>query len=175
MVNELIKNDVLVVTTDCSAIADAEHGLMQSEGASDLAGDGLKEICETVGIPPVLHVGSYADNSRILMILTNVVNEGGLGEDISELPAAGAAPEWISEKAVSIGFYFVVSGVFTTLGMPFPIEESENLTRYVTEEIEKDVGGRFAFEPDPIAAARLMIDHIDATRAALKPREVMYA
>jgi len=175
MAKELIKNDVLVVTTGCSAIADAKHGLLRPEVAFELAGDGLKEICETVGIPPVLHVGSCVDNARILMVLTNMVNEGGLGDDISDLPVAGAAPEWMSEKAVSIGFYFVSSGVFTTLGMPFPIEGSENLTRYVTEGIEKDVGGKFAFEPDPIAAARLMIDHIDAKRAALKLKEVMYA
>jgi len=175
MAKELIKNDVLVVTTGCSAIADAKQGLMRPEIAFELAGDGLKEICETVGILPVLHVGSCVDNARILMVLTNMVNEGGLGDDISDLPVAGAAPEWMSEKAVSIGFYFVSSGVFTTLGMPFPIEGSENLTRYVTDEIEKDVGGKFAFEPDPIAAARLMIDHIDAKRAALKLKEVMYA
>ena len=175
MAKELIKNDVLVVTTGCSAIADAKQGLMRPEIAFELAGDGLKEICETVGIPPVLHVGSCVDNARILMVLTNMVNEGGLGDHISDLPVAGAAPEWMSEKAVSIGFYFVSSGVFTTLGMPFPIEGSENLTRYVTDEIEKDVGGKFAFEPDPIAAARLMIDHIDAKRAALKLKEVMYA
>jgi len=175
MAKELIRNDVLVVTTGCSAIADAKQGLMRPEIAFELAGDGLKEICETVGIPPVLHVGSCVDNARILMVLTNMVHEGGLGEDISDLPVAGAAPEWMSEKAVSIGFYFVSSGVFTTLGMPFPIEGSENLTRYVTDEIEADVGGKFAFEPDPIAAARLMIDHIDAKRAALKLKEVMYA
>ena len=175
MAKELIKNDVLVVTTGCSAIADAKQGLMRPEIAFELAGDGLKEICETVGIPPVLHVGSCVDNARILVVLTNMVNEGGLGDDISDLPVAGAAPEWMSEKAVSIGFYFVSSGVFTTLGMPFPIEGSENLTRYVTEGIERDVGGKFAFEPDPIAAARLMIDHIDAKRAALKLKEVMYA
>ena len=148
---------------------------MRPEVAFDLAGDGLKEICETVGIPPVLHVGSCVDNARILMVLTNMVNEGGLGDDISDLPVAGAAPEWMSEKAVSIGFYFVASGVYTTLGMPFPIEGSENLTRYVTDEIERDVGGRFAFEPDPIKSAHLMIEHINAKRAALKLREVMYA
>ena len=175
MAKELIKNDVLVVTTGCSAIADAKHGLLRPEVAFELAGEGLKEICETVGIPPVLHVGSCVDNSRILMVLTNMVAEGGLGEDISDLPVAGAAPEWMSEKAVSIGFYFVASGVFTTLGMPFPIEGSENLTRYLTDEIEGVVGGKFAFEPDPIEAAHRMIEHIDTKREALKLKEVMYA
>ena len=156
-------------------IADAKAGLMKPEVALDLAGKGLQEICEAVGIPPVLHVGSCVDNSRILMTLTHMVNEGGLGEDISDLPVAGAAPEWMSEKAVSIGFYFVVSGVFTTLGIPFPVEGSENLTRYLTEELEQIVGGKFAFESDPIKAAHLMIEHIDRKREALKLKELMYA
>ena len=174
MTKELIKNDVLVLTTGCSAIADAKAGLMRPEVAFELAGKGLQEICETVGIPPVLHVGSCVDNSRILMTLTHMVNEGGLGDDISDLPIAGAAPEWMSEKAVSIGFYFVASGVFTTLGMPFPIEGSEALTKYLTVGIEEVVGGKFAFEADPIKAAHLMIEHIDKKREALKLKKLMY-
>jgi carbon-monoxide dehydrogenase catalytic subunit len=81
----------------------------------------------------------------------------------------------MSEKAVSIGFYFVASGVFTTLGMPLPIEGSEKLTRYVTDELEGIVGGRFVFESDPIAAAGLMIEHIDKKRAALKLKEAVHS
>jgi carbon-monoxide dehydrogenase catalytic subunit len=175
MAKELIKHDVLVVTTGCSAIADAKVGLLRPEVAFELAGKGLQEICEAVGIPPVLHVGSCVDNSRILMTLTHVVNEGGLGEDISDLPVAGAAPEWMSEKAVSIGFYFAASGVFTVLGFPFPIYGSKNLSKLLTEELEEMVGGKFAFEQDPIKAAHMMIEHIDKKRKALKLKEVMYA
>ncbi|MFO8034136.1 MAG: anaerobic carbon-monoxide dehydrogenase catalytic subunit [Candidatus Bipolaricaulota bacterium] len=175
MAKELIKNDVLVVTTGCSAIADAKAGLLRPEVAFELAGKGLQEICEAVGIPPVLHLGSCVDNSRVLKVLTNMVHEGGLGEDISELPVAGAAPEWMSEKAVSIGFYFVASGVYTVLGSGFPIAGSQNLTKLLTEEIEEEVGGKFAFEEDPIKAAHLMIEHIEAKRKALKLKEPMYA
>ncbi len=175
MAKELIKNDVLVVTTGCAAIADAKAGLLRPEVAYELAGKGLQEICEAVGIPPVLHLGSCVDNSRILIALTNMVHEGGLGEDISAIPAAGAAPEWMSEKAVAIAFYFVASGVFTVLGNPFPIEGSENLTRFLTEEIEKLVGGKFAFETDPIRAAHLMLEHIERKRQALKLPAPMYA
>ncbi|MFC2105298.1 anaerobic carbon-monoxide dehydrogenase catalytic subunit [Candidatus Bipolaricaulota bacterium] len=174
MTKELIKNDVLVVTTGCSAIADAKHGLLRPEVAFELAGKGLQEICETVGIPPVLHVGSCVDNSRVLLTLTNMVSEGGLGDDISDLPIAGAAPEWMSEKAVAIGFYFVASGVYTMLGMPFATEGSDALTQYLTNGIEDRVGGKFAFEGDPIKAARMMIEHIDKKRSALKLKEVMY-
>ncbi|MBA7491511.1 Carbon monoxide dehydrogenase 1 [subsurface metagenome] len=174
MTKELIKNDVLVVATGCSAIASAKAGLLQPEAALKYAGKGLQEICETVGIPPVLHVGSCVDNSRILVTLTNVVNEGGLGEDISDLPAAGAAPEWMSEKAISIGLYFVASGVFTVFGTPQPVLGSKNVTRFMCEELEDIVGGKYAFEKDPIKAAHLMIDHINKKRQALKLKPVMY-
>lgn len=167
LMKELLKNDVLVVTTGCSAVAAGKAGLMRPDAAAKFCGDGLHEVCEAVGIPPVLHVGSCVDNSRILTILANVVAEGGLGEDISELPVAGAAPEWMSEKAVSIGMYFVASGVYTIIAEPLPILGAPNLTRYLTDEIEKDLGGKWAFERDPVKAAAMMIGHIEKKRDAL--------
>jgi carbon-monoxide dehydrogenase catalytic subunit len=167
LIKELIKNDVLVVSTGCSAIAAAKAGLMRPEAAAKYCGKGLAEVCETVGIPPVLHVGSCVDNSRILTILSNVVAEGGLGEDISDLPVAGAAPEWMSEKAVSIGMYFVASGVYTVIAEPLPVLGAPNLTRYLTDEIEKEFGGKWAFERDPIKTAGMMIEHIEKKRDAL--------
>lgn len=175
MVKELIKNDVLVVTTGCSAIANAKIGLLDPEEGKLFAGRGLQEICEATGLPPVLHMGSCVDNSRILNVLCNVVKEGGLGEDLSDLPVAGAAPEWMSEKAVAIGFYVVASGVFTVFGTPQPVMGSENVANYLCKDLEKIVGGKYAFEPDPLKAARLMIEHIDKKREALKLAPVMYA
>lgn len=174
MVKELLANDTLVVTTGCNAISCAKHGLLAPEAAFRYAGRGLQEICRATGIPPVLHLGSCVDNSRILTLLTNIVAEGGLGDDISDLPVAGAAPEWMSEKAVSIGFYFVASGVYTMLCQPLPVMGSKNLYKYLTEEIEQDVGGKWAFELDPVKAAHRMLDHIDGKRAALKLKPVLY-
>jgi carbon-monoxide dehydrogenase catalytic subunit len=167
MIKELIKNDVLVVSTGCSAIAAGKAGLMRPDAIDKYCGKGLKEICETVGIPPVLHVGSCVDNSRILTTLANIVAEGGLGEDISDLPVAGAAPEWMSEKAISIGMYFVASGVYTLIAEPLPILGAPNLLSYLTDGIEKDVGGKWAFERDPVKAAGMMIQHIEKKRDAL--------
>jgi len=167
MVRELIKHDVIVLQTGCSAMACAKVGLMTPEAAKEHAGSGLAEVCETVGIPPVLHMGSCVDNSRILMAATAVVKEGGLGDDISDLPAAGAAPEWMSEKAISIGQYFVASGVFTVFGVSWPTLGSEVLTKHLFEEFEETLKGKWAFEPDPIEAAKLMIDHIDKKRKEL--------
>jgi carbon-monoxide dehydrogenase catalytic subunit len=174
MVKELIRNDVLVVQTGCSAIACAKEGLLAPEAALQYAGRGLQEICEAVGIPPVLHVGSCVDNSRILVACCEMVSEGGLGEDISELPVAGAAPEWMSEKAVSIGMYVVGSGIFTVFGNPLPVEGSQAVYDYLTAGMESEVGAMWAFEGDPVAAARLMMEQMNEKRAALKLRPMMY-
>ncbi len=178
MVKELIKNDVLVLQTGCSAMACAKAGLMVPEAAKEFAGAGLAEVCETVGIPPVLHLGSCVDNARILIAATAMVKDGGLGDDISDLPAAGAAPEWMSEKAISIGQYFVSSGVFTVFGVAWPTLGSQEVTDFLFKDMEEMYGGKWAFEPDPIRAAHLMIAHIDKKRKALgidKARErVLY-
>jgi len=80
----------------------------------------------------------------------------------------------MSEKAISIGFYFVASGVFTIFGTPQPVLGSQNVTRFMCEELEEIVGGKYAFEADPVKAAHLMIDHINKKREALKLRPVMY-
>ena len=115
---------------------------MTPEAAAVYCGPGLAEVCETVGIPPVLHMGSCVDNSRILMAATEVVKAGGLGNDISDLPAAGSAPEWMSEKAISIGHYFVASGVYTVFGVTLPVYGAPKLADYLTNKLEGIVGGK---------------------------------
>jgi carbon-monoxide dehydrogenase catalytic subunit len=168
LAKELIKNDVLVLTTGCSAIALGKHGLLTPEAAQKYAGAGLAEVCETVGIPPVLHMGSCVDNTRILMAATAVVRDGGLGDDISDVPAVGVAPEWMSEKAVSIGQYFVASGAYVLFGVGFPTINEDVCTNYLFKDIENVYGGRWDFvEKDPIEMAKRCIAHIDAKRAAL--------
>jgi carbon-monoxide dehydrogenase catalytic subunit len=174
LTRELLRNDVLIVSSGCAAIADAKCGLLRPEAAFEEAGPGLREICETVGIPPVLHVGSCVDNSRILTTLIEIVGEGGLGDDFSQLPVAGSAPEWMSEKAVAIGFYFVASGVLTHFGTPHPVLGSPAVNKFITEEVEKLVGGRFFFETDMTKAASQIIDHLDRKRAELKLAPPMY-
>ncbi len=178
MIKELLKNDVLVLSTGCAAMAAAKYGLMVPEAAREFCGPGLAEVCETVGIPPVLHLGACVDNSRILIAATAVVKDGGLGDDISDLPAAGAAPEWMSEKAIAIGQYFVASGVYTVFGTTFPTMGSKEFTDHLFKDMEQMYGGKWDFEPDPVKAAQKMIAHIDKKRKALgidKARErVLY-
>jgi carbon-monoxide dehydrogenase catalytic subunit len=167
VVKELIKNDVIVLTTGCNGIACAMEGLLTPETAGVFCGPGLAEVSETVGIPPVLHMGSCVDNSRILLAAAEVVKAGGLGNDISDLPVAGSAPEWMSEKAISIGHYFVASGVYTVFGVTLPVTGAPKFQKYLFEEFEKMYGGMWDLEADPILHARKMIAHIDKKRKAL--------
>jgi len=164
LIRELIRNDVLVVTTGCNAIAAAKAGLLLPEAAEE-CGEGLKGVCKALGIPPALHMGSCVDISRILVACAAIAK--ALGVDISDLPAAGAAPEWMSEKAVSIGAYVVSSGVFTVLGTVPQVLGSPVVTELLTKGANDVVGAVFAVEPDPFKAARLMIDHMEAKRKAL--------
>ncbi|MCK4897986.1 MAG: hypothetical protein KAS38_04385, partial [Anaerolineales bacterium] len=171
---ELLKQDVLIVETGCGAIACAKEGLLLGEAGLDQVGDGLREVCETIGIPPVLHMGSCVDNSRILTVLTQVVEEGGLGDDIDQVPAVGLAPEWMSEKALSIGTYCMASGAYVIFGgsspisgMPDRVSDSDVVSDYISEGWEKLYGGKMEFIPDPDEMIRKTLEHIDKKRAAL--------
>lgn len=167
LVKDLIAHDILVVQTGCSALACAKQGLMTPEAAMKYAGPGLKEVCETVGIPPVLHSGSCVDNSRILVACSEMIKEGGLGEDICDLPVAGAAPEWMSEKAIAIGEYVVASGIFTVFGVGFPIIGSKKVCDILFNKYNDKHGAAWAVEPDPLKMSELIRNHIEKKRDAL--------
>jgi len=166
LVKELIRNNVLVVQTGCSQIALAKAGLMKPDAAV-LAGEGLQEVCETVGMPPVLSLGSCVDNSRILIACAEMVRVGGLGTSIADLPVAGAAPEYYSEKAICIGQYFVASGVYTIFGATFPSVEGTKFHNLLFQGLQDQGFGKWDFATDPYEIASKMIAHIDERRTAL--------
>jgi len=171
---ELLKQDVLVVETGCGAIASAKLGLLLGQAGLDQVGPGLREVCEAIGIPPVLHMGSCVDNTRILTVLTQMVEEGGLGDDIDQIPAVGLAPEWMSEKALAIATYCVASGAYVIFGgsspvsgMPDRVSDSDIVLRYLSEGWEKLYGGKLEFMADPDEMIQKTLEHIDKKRAAL--------
>lgn len=171
---ELLKQDVLIVQTGCGAIASAKLGLLLGEAGLDQVGAGLREVCETVGIPPVLHMGSCVDNTRILTVLTQIVEEGGLGDDIDQIPAVGLAPEWMSEKALAIGTYCVASGAYVMFGgsspvsgMPDRVEDSDIVAHLISDGWEEIYGGKLEFVADPQEMIQRTLDHIDRKRADL--------
>jgi anaerobic carbon-monoxide dehydrogenase catalytic subunit len=174
VVKELLKHDVLIVQTGCGAIASAKLGLLLGEAGLNQVGPGLREVCETVGIPPVLHMGSCVDNTRILTVLTQMAQEGGLGDDVDQIPAVGLAPEWMSEKALAIGTYCVASGAYVIFGgsspvsgMPDRVADSDIVARYISQGWEQLYGGKLEFIADPDEMIQKTLEHIDKKRAAL--------
>ncbi len=160
----LIAADILVLDTGCAAVAHAKAGF-KTPGAADLAGPGLKAVCRALGIPPVLHMGSCVDNTRIINLCAALA--GALGVDLDMLPVAAAAPEWYSEKAATIACYAVASGVFTVLGVAPPVLGSAAVTDLLLNGLEGHLGAKFAVEPDPAKAAALIFSHIEGKRRAL--------
>jgi carbon-monoxide dehydrogenase catalytic subunit len=164
---ELIKNDVLVLKTGCAALASAKAGMLAPEAALEYAGPGLREVCQAVGMPPVLHMGSCVDNARLLEAAAELVAEGGLGSDLSDPPIVGLAPEWMSEKAVAIGCYFVASGIDVILGNPFHVSGSDEVAALLGDGAKTAFGAGFHYQGDPLEAARLALELLDAKRGRL--------
>ncbi len=164
LAKELIKRDILVIGTGCWAIALAKAGLLSLE-AAEFAGSGLKEVCNALKIPPFLHMGSCVDCSRMLVLAGAVADY--LKVDISDLPLFGSAPEWMTEKAVSIGTYFVASGVPVHLWPVPPILGSNEVVEILTETAKNVFGGYFVIEEDVTKAVDIMEKHIIEKRNKL--------
>jgi carbon-monoxide dehydrogenase catalytic subunit len=168
LATELIKNDVLIVSTGCGSAACGTAGYLTPEMALENAGPGLREVCEAIGIPPILHLGACVDNSRILTIATAMAHEGGLSDEIAGMPAVGIAPEWMSEKAIAIGCYFAASGVPVIFGGESPVSASEEVKRIMTDVWFERFMGALHFEPDPERILEMTLKYIDAAREHLK-------
>ena len=166
LMKKLLKNDIIVVVSGCSAQAAAKAGLMDPE-AKDYCGEGLKRVCELVGIPPVLHMGSCVDISRMMVLASNLAKDWGC--NISQIPLCGCAPEWMSEKAVSIGNYVVSTGIDTFLGVDPYSKGSSEVTELLQGEtgIKTWVEANYTVELDIEKMGDMMIERIEQKRAAL--------
>ena len=166
LMKKLLKNDIIVILSGCSAQAAAKAGLMDPD-AKEYCGEGLKRVCELVGIPPVLHMGSCVDISRMMILASDIAKDCGI--NISQIPLCGCAPEWMSEKAVSIGNYVVATGIDTYLGVdPYTKGSSEVVELLQGEHGVKDwVEAHFIVDTDIESLGDKMIAGIEAKRAAL--------
>ena len=167
LMKKLLKNDIIVILSGCSAQAAAKAGLMDPVQAKEYCGAGLKRVCELANIPPVLHMGSCVDISRMLILAAELAKDSGL--KISQLPVVGCAPEWMSEKAVSIGNYVVATGLDTFLGVDPYVKGSSEMVNWLTGEdgINKWVEAKYTVEHDIEKLGDLMIARIEEKRAAL--------
>ncbi len=165
LMKKLIANDIIVVVSGCSAQAAAKAGLMSKE-AKELCGDGLKRVCELVDIPPVLHMGSCVDISRMMILASDIAKDSGW--NISQIPLLGCAPEWMSQKAVSIGNYVVATGIDTFLGVDPYTSGSDEVNRYLQGEgVREWVEANYTVELDIDKMGDMMIEAIEKKREAL--------
>ncbi|MCL5022762.1 MAG: carbon monoxide dehydrogenase [Nitrospirae bacterium] len=171
---ELIGDDVLVLSSGCASAACGVSGYLNPDTALEKAGLGLREACREIGIPPILHLGSYVDSARILTIISGMADEGHLSDEIGGMPLVIVAPEWFAEKEITLGCYFAASGVPVILGGTSPVEASEEVMQIMTERWFERFKGSLSFEPDFEKMHTLALDHIDKAREELKLRKYEY-
>ena len=164
LMKKMIANDIIIIASGCSAQAAAKAGLMDKE-AKELCGAGLKRVCELADIPPVLHMGSCVDISRMMILAAELAKDSGL--NISQLPVVGCAPEWMSEKAVSIGNYVVATGIDTFLGVDPYVSGSDQIAQLLTEGVRDGVEAAYTVEKDIDKLGDAMIARIEEKRTAL--------
>ncbi len=173
MVEELLKKNVLIVTTGCTAHICAQAGFMNPDATDKYCGEGLRTVLTALGeaaglnapLPPVWHMGSCVDNSRIATLLGALAAK--LDVKISQLPVAGSAPELVQEKAISIGTWLLALGLLVHIAPSPRILGSPVATKVLTEDLEGITGGRAYVELDPVKAAEGIVSHIEKKRKAL--------
>jgi carbon-monoxide dehydrogenase catalytic subunit len=164
IMRELMKNDILIVASGCSAQVATKAGFLNYD-ARELCGAGLKRVCQLLEIPPILHMGACVDISRMLILATGIAKDWGV--DTTQIPVVGCAPEWMSEKAVSIANYVVSTGLDVYLGIEPHVQGSSQMMELITEGTRKIVGAGFIINKDPDALVKSIIDGIEKKRTAL--------
>ncbi|WP_270646859.1 anaerobic carbon-monoxide dehydrogenase catalytic subunit [Paeniclostridium hominis] len=162
---ELIKRDILVVAGGCGNHALEVAGLCNSDSIEKYAGEGLKEICNMLKIPPVLSFGTCTDTGRISMLVTALADH--LDVDIPDLPIAVTAPEWMEQKATIDGMFAVAYGAYTHLSPTPFVTGAPKLVKLLTEDVESLTGGKVALGDDPVEAAKAIEAHIIGKRQKL--------
>jgi carbon-monoxide dehydrogenase catalytic subunit len=164
IMKELLANDILIVTTGCAAQVAIKAGILNFD-AKKICGAGLRRVCDLLNIPPILHMGSCVDNTRILRLVTGIANDWGVG--MTQVPIVGCAPEWMSEKAVSIANYVISSGLDVYLGIEPQITGSSEMVDWITQGTRKIVGAGLIYSTDPHELVKNIINGIEAKRTAL--------
>ncbi len=164
LTKELIKRDIIVLSAGCSSGGLENVGLM-SPSAAELAGDNLKEVCKSLGIPPVLNFGPCLAIGRLEIVATELAEY--LNIDIPQLPLVLSAPQWLEEQALADGAFGLALGLPLHLAIPPFITGSKVVTKVLTEDLETLTGGKLILEDDVVKAADKLEEIILNRRAKL--------
>ena len=165
LTKELIKRDILVLSAGCSSGGIENCGLMTPD-AAELAGDGLKEVCKSLGIPPVLNFGPCLALGRLEMVATALAKE--LDIDLPQLPLVLSAPQWLEEQALADGMFGAALGLPLHLGQQPFIAGSDLTVKILTEDLKNITGGQVIVELDPVKAADILEGIIEEKRKGLQ-------
>jgi len=162
---ELIKRNILVLSMGCGNGAMQVAGLCSPE-AKDLAGPGLKSICEALNVPPVLSYGTCTDTGRLADLLAAVSR--ALGDvPITDLPVAAVAPEYMEQKATIDAIFALALGLYTYVNPVPPITKAPNLVKLLLEDCKNVTGGHLNVETDAVKAVDGVFAHIEEKRKKL--------
>ncbi|MDR2630271.1 MAG: anaerobic carbon-monoxide dehydrogenase catalytic subunit [Spirochaetaceae bacterium] len=164
IMKELLQNDILIVATGCAAQVATKAGLLTKE-AKLLCGAGLRRVCQLADIPPILHMGACVDISRMMLLATGIARDWGV--DTTQIPVVGCAPEWMSEKAVSIANYVISTGIDVYLGIEPQVKGSSQMMELITQGTRKITGAGYVINKDPHQLVEAIREGIEAKRAAL--------
>lgn len=164
LTRELIKRDILVLSAGCTTGGLANCGFC-SLSAKEMAGPGLKAVCEKLGIPPVLNFGPCLAIGRIEIVASELAK--ALGVDIPQLPVVISAPQWLEEQALADGCFGLALGLTLHLSQAPAILGSELVTKILTEDLANITGGKVIVEMDPVIAADKLQQVINGKLAAL--------
>ncbi|HNQ63265.1 MAG TPA: anaerobic carbon-monoxide dehydrogenase catalytic subunit [Syntrophorhabdaceae bacterium] len=162
---ELIKRNILVLSMGCGNAAMQVAGLCSLE-AKEMAGNGLKAVCELLKIPPVLSYGTCTDTGRIADLLAALSYSLG-GISVSDLPVAAVAPEYMEQKATIDAVFALAFGLYTYVNPVPTVTGGSNLVKLLTEDCKQVTGGVMNVEKDPVKAVDGILAHIEGKRAKL--------
>lgn len=145
LAKELIARDIIVLSAGCTCGGLENCGLM-SPSASELAGPGLKEVCQSLGIPPVLNFGPCLAIGRMEAVAGEIAAE--LGIDIPQLPVVISAPQWLEEQALADGAFALSLGFTLHLGLPPFVTGSPVILDVLTEQMKGLTGGQLIVDTD---------------------------
>lgn len=153
LTKKLISKNILVLAAGCTCGGLENCGLM-SPAAAELAGDELKAVCKSLGIPPVLNFGPCLAIGRMELVAGEMAH--ALGIDIPQLPIVISAPQWLEEQALADGAFALAMGFTLHLGLAPFVTGSPVALDVLTNQMKDMTGGCLIVDTDIDASAETL-------------------
>jgi len=161
---ELIANDVLVLTNGCAAYPLLKLGFCLPEALAG-AGEGLNAALKPLNLPPVWHMGECLDNARASVFFRTISNASG--EPLKRLPLAFSSPEWSNEKGLGAALGFRLLGLNSYHCIAPPVSGSDKVSRFFFEDTRDILGSVMVVDQDPVSLAGKIVNDFNDRRSAI--------